>query len=98
MKLFISQPMKGRSREEIAEERKQLIAYSRNKLCEHDLEVIDSVFIHTEPRNPLYYLGEAISVMADADVVVFAKGWEQFNGCVIEHECAVRYFKKCIYA
>lgn len=98
MKLFISQPMKGRTKEEIMEERKQLLQWSKNKLCEHDLEVIDSYFEnapHDAP--PLYYLGEAIKQMADADAVVFAKNWEEYHGCYIEHECAVRYKKKCIY-
>lgn len=30
-------------------------------------------------------------VLADADVIYFADGWEDARGCVIEHECAIRY-------
>lgn len=29
--------------------------------------------------------------MADADLVYFAKGWEDARGCMIERECAVQY-------
>lgn len=43
---------------------------------------------------PLWYLGECIKIMADADVVYFCKDWHKYRGCAIEHECAVRYGKK----
>ena len=98
MKLFISQPMRDRSTEDIVAERKALTQFSRNKLCDHELTVIDSLFDHNTAQPPLHYLGEAIKLMADADAVVFAKGWHGYNGCVIEHECAVRYGKIIIYA
>ena len=31
------------------------------------------------------------TVFEDADVIYFADGWEDARGCVIEHECAIRY-------
>lgn len=32
------------------------------------------------------------------NVVYFCKDWQLYNGCVIEHECAVRYGKTVLYA
>ena len=29
--------------------------------------------------------------MSQANLVYFARGWEQSRGCNIEHECAKRY-------
>lgn len=40
---------------------------------------------------PLWYLGESIKKMSEADVVYFATGWAKARGCQIEHECAVKY-------
>lgn len=99
MKLFISQPMKNRDSKDIIEERKALTQYSKDKLCEIRLEVIDSYDANMDhTHEPLFYLGEMIKMMADADVVVFAKDWHHYNGCCIEHECAVRYGKIILYA
>ena len=98
MLLFVSQPMRGRTDDEIISERKQLIQYAKNKLCEVNLYTLDTFFKDAQHEDkPLKYLGEAIKMMSDADAVVFAKGWEHSRGCVVEHECAVRYGKKIIY-
>lgn len=44
-----------------------------------------------EDANPLWFLGEAIKKMSEADIAVFARGWHNARGCVVEHECARRY-------
>lgn len=97
MKLFISQPMKGKTNEEIDAERAAVI-----KLLDHPqlgLEVIDSFFKDAPAQAaPLWYLGESIKLLGEADVVYFCKNWQKYNGCTIEHECAVRYGKKILYA
>lgn len=97
MKLFISQPMKGKTDEEINAERAAVI-----KLFDHPcvgLEVIDSFFKGAPAQAaPLWYLGESIKLLAEADVVYFCKNWQKYDGCTIEHECAVRYGKKILYA
>lgn len=93
MKLFISQPMKDKTNEQINEERKQVISLFP------DAEVIDSFFKDAPARAyPLWYLGESIKLLGEADTVYFCKDWQKYNGCTIEHECAVRYGKKIIYA
>lgn len=97
MKLFISQPMKGKTDEQILEERNQ--AASLFILGGENVEVIDSFFKDAPAQAaPLWYLGESIKLLGEADVVYFCKDWQKYNGCTIEHECAVRYGKTIVYA
>ena len=92
MKLFISQPMKGKTNERIKAERD----YVAKKFP--DAEIINSFFEGATTNNaPLWCLGESIKLLSEADVVYFCEGWHDANGCTIEHECAVRYGKKIIY-
>lgn len=91
-KLFISQPMRGKTDEEILAEREQAIASAERELGEK-VEVIDSFFqnIPEVENKPLWCLGKSLQLMAEADVVYFAKDWEKYRGCRIENECAVEY-------
>lgn len=90
-KLFISQPMRGKSDEQILVEREKAIKIAKEKLGE-EVEVIDS-FFEAAPvdAKPLWYLGESLKLLAEADVAYFAEGWEHARGCKIEHTCAVEY-------
>ena len=90
-KLFISQPMRGKTEEEILAVRAKAIQSAERELGE-EVEVIDS-FIKGAPAaaKPLWYLGESIKLMAKADVAYFANGWEDARGCRIERECAEEY-------
>ena len=87
-KLFISQPMRGKTNEEIVKERKVLIADVYMKTHEN-LAVIDSFFENAP--TPLWYLGESLKLLGTADFVVFAPGWQDYRGCRIEHDAAVTY-------
>lgn len=90
-KLFISQPMRGKSDEDILEERQKAIE-AAEKVIGEPVEVIDS-FFEKAPVNakPLWFLGKSLEFLADADVAYFAPGWEDARGCKIEHTCAVEY-------
>ena len=96
MKVFISQPMNGKSEEEILEERKYAIADAKRRFSwfGDDVEIIDS---YLEDYNPtggciaLKYLAKSIELLADADVAYFMKGWKDARGCKIEFECAKAY-------
>lgn len=89
MNVFISQPMRGRSEEEILAERKALIRRAEERFG--DVEVIDSYFADHGARTPLENLGESLKLLAQADVAYFAPGWETARGCRIENECAIEY-------
>lgn len=91
IKLFISQPMRDKSNEEILAVREQAIESVKRNLGE-DVEVIDS-FFQSAPHdtNPLWCLAKSIELMGTADVVYFAKDWEKYRGCRIENACACEY-------
>ena len=90
-KVFISQPMRGKSDEEILAVREMAIKAAEEMIGEQ-VEVIDS-FFQSAPADarPLWFLGKSLELMATADVVYFAEGWQEARGCRIEHECAVEY-------
>lgn len=91
MKVFISQPMNGKSDEQILSVRQKAIESVKRNYNE-DVEVIDSFFQNApHDAKPLWFLGKSLELMADADVVFFAKGWEDARGCRIENECAIAY-------
>lgn len=99
MKIFISQPMSYKTDEEILNERNTVFDLFRLIVpSDQEVEVIDSFFKDApSDAKPLWYIGESIKRMADADVVYFCKDWYKYRGCAIEHECAVRYGKEIIY-
>lgn len=90
-KLFISQPMKDKTDEEILTVREKAIK-SAEKMIGEPVEVIDS-FFQSAPADarPLWFLGKSLELLSTADVAYFAEGWKEFRGCKIEHTCAVEY-------
>ena len=91
VKVFISQPMNGKTDEEILKDRNQLIDCAKEHYGEN-IEVIDSFFKGAPHNaNPLWFLGESIKKLSEADVAVFAKDWEKARGCKIENECCISY-------
>ena len=97
VRLFISQPMRGKSDEEIESEREDLIAIAKAVYAGRgEVEVIDSFFkggldVPAGAKAPLYYLGKSLELLATADVAIFAEDWREARGCRIEHECADGY-------
>lgn len=90
-KLFISQPMRGKTDAEILAEREKAIASAERQLGEK-VEVIDSFFQNTPVEaKPLRFLGKSLELLSTADVAYFAKGWENARGCRIENTCAIEY-------
>ena len=90
-KLFISQPMRGKTDEEILAERKRAIETAEKQVGE-PVEVIDT-FFQSAPvdAKPLWFLGKSLELLSTADVAYFAAGWKDARGCRIEHECAKEY-------
>lgn len=90
-KLFISQPMRGKTDEEILAVREKAIK-AAEKLIGEPVEVIDS-FFRSAPvdAKPLWFLGKSLELLSTADVAYFAPRWNDFRGCKIEHTCAVEY-------
>lgn len=99
IRAFISQPMRGKTNEEILAVRKKAIDDVEKMMDDEPVEVIDSYCEDYNPDNgciPLKYLAKGLELLAGADVVYFAKGWKDARGCRIEHEAAVEYGIACI--
>ena len=90
MKIFISQTMRGKTDAEILAERERAIKAAKAKWG--DVEVLESFFwgAPTEAK-PLWFLGESLKVMADADAVIVCKGWSDARGCKVEIAAADAY-------
>lgn len=97
VRLFISQPMRGKSDEEIEREREKLVEIAEAVYFGGGgVEVIDSFFkggldVPAGAKAPLYYLSKSLELLATADVAIFAEDWQGARGCRIEHECAKQY-------
>lgn len=94
-KVFISQPMNGKSEEEILKEREDAMIKLMGIYPDKELEIIDS-YIEEEPDEDVkfdgaWYLGVSILLLSCADVAYFIKGWDDARGCLLEHDVAVAY-------
>ena len=97
-KAMLSQPMAGKTDEEIASTREKAIAALR----ERGYEVVNTLFTDEwyskeamENRGvvqiPLCFLAKSLENMSLCHAAYFCKGWENARGCKIEHDAAVAY-------
>ena len=100
MKIFISQPMTGRTPEEVEETYKNAVEDIRNRIAPgaSDIEFLNTrnyILPRTMTRGGhnenIAMLGHAIQVMSMADAVYFCEGAEQSRGCACEHTVAKIY-------
>lgn len=92
-KLFVSVPMKGRTEKEIKASIQKM-----KKIAEiyegEELELIDSYIEDNPPKDSkeaVWYLGESLKKLAQADVFIGINDAWDWNGCCIEIETAKRY-------
>jgi hypothetical protein len=83
--------MRGKTDFEINKERQGIVHHLLQKYG--PVHILDTVFTSYDPNlnKPLHYLGESIKALAEADVAVFAPGWDQARGCRIERACCAEY-------
>ena len=104
MKAMLSQPMAGKTDEEIVATREKAIA----ALTEKGSEIVNTLFTDEwysrekmEERGvvqiPLCFLAKSLENMSLCHAAYFCKGWENARGCKIEHDAAVAYGLKVIY-
>lgn len=103
-KAMISQPMAGKTDEEIVQAREKAIAFLKGS----GHEVVNTLFSDEwyskeamESRGviqiPLCFLAKSLENMSLCHTAFFCKGWENARGCRIEHEAAVAYGLEIIY-
>ena len=88
-RVFISQPMSGKTDVEILTTRAEAAQKAQEYLGE-PIEILDS-FRAKQLVQSLQVIGQSITMMSQADLAVFIKGWEKDKGCKIEHLCATEY-------
>lgn len=96
MKIMISQPMRGKTNEQIRAERAELV----KRMEEEGYEVLDTVINEIPPKDvndAIYYLSKSIESIGKVDAVYFMRNWQKARGCKIEHEVAVEYGKRVFY-
>ena len=88
--VFISQPMMGKTNDEIRKERQETV----EKLEQRGFKVIDSIVAITPEaafNEPVYYLSQSIYLLSQCDYAYFMDGWRTARGCLIEHTIAKEY-------
>ena len=104
MKAMISQPMNGKTDDEIITTRDKAIKILESKGYEvintffEDEWCADGVLENNGIVNkPLWFLAKSLEKMSECEAIYFCKGWENTRGCSIEHSTAFAYGLKIIY-
>ena len=103
MKAMLSQPMAGKSEEEIRATREKAI----KALEKRNYEIVNTLFTDEwyssdkmKERGvvqiPLCFLAKSLENMSLCHAA-YCKGWEQARGCRIEHDAAVAYGLTILY-
>ena len=108
--IFISQPMSGKSEEEILATRQKEIEKIHQFFDADGVEIniIDS-YIDDATRKcfeehigdginwDIHWLSQSLKMLAMADIIWLCEGWEHSKGCNIELECAIQYGLVIVY-
>ena len=104
LKAMLSQPMGGKTQEEIVETRERAI----RALRERGYEVVNTLFTDEwysqesmmargVVQIPLCFLAKSLENMSLCHAAFFCKGWERARGCTIEHAAAKAYGLEILY-
>lgn len=103
-KAMLSQPMGGKTDEEILATREKAIKVLKSK----GYRIVNTLFTDKwysretmrkrgVTQIPLCLLAKSLENMSLCHAVYFCKGWEKARGCRIEHEAAIAYGLDTIY-
>lgn len=103
-KAMLSQPMAGKTQEEIVATRERALAV----LEKRGYTIVNTLFTDewysrekmTERgvvQIPLCFLAKSLENMSLCHAAYFCKGWESARGCKLEHEAAKAYGLDIIY-
>ena len=104
MKAMLSQPMAGKTDEEIIATREKAIKDLEAK----GYEIVNTLFTDVWSSNesmkargvvqiPLCFLAKSLENMSLCHAAYFCKGWKKARGCKIEHDAAIAYGLNIIY-
>lgn len=103
-KAMFSQPMAGKTQEEIVATREKAIEVLESK----GYEIVNTLFTdewYSKEKMadrgvvqiPLCFMAKSLENMSLCHAVYFCKGWETARGCRIEHEAAKAYGVDIVY-
>ena len=103
-KAMLSQPMAGKTEQEIIETRERAI----DTLKAAGYEIVNTLFTDEWYNKeamaergvvqiPLCFLAKSLENMSLCHAAYFCKGWENARGCRIEHEAAKAYGLEILY-
>ena len=98
IRVFISVPMKDRTKEEIENTLAKIKEKVRKFYWKEEVEFVNT-FVEEKPpyesgeHTAVWYLGKSLEILSTCDVVVTCGDidYEKYNGCFIEKEVAERY-------
>ena len=103
-KAMLSQPMAGKTEEEIVATREKAISALKargfeivNTLFTDEWYSKESMTSRGVVQIPLCFLAKSLENMSLCHAAYFCKGWENARGCRIEHEAAKAYGLEIIY-
>ena len=104
MKAMLSQPMNGKTDEEIIATREKAIKELEAAGYEGVNTLFTDEWYNSENMRsrgvvqiPLCFLAKSLENMSLCHAAYFCKGWENARGCKIEHDAAVAYGLDIIY-
>ena len=103
-KAMLSQPVAGKTDEEIVATREMAVSFLESA----GYEIVNTLFTdewysreNMEKRGvvqiPLCFLAKSLENMSLCHAAYFCKGWENARGCRIEHDAAKAYGLEIIY-
>ena len=108
--IFISQPMSGKSEEEILATRQKEIEKIHQFFDADGVEInIIASYIDDATRKhfkkhvsddinwDIFWLSQSLERLAMADMIWLCDGWEYSKGCNIEFACAIQYGLDIVY-
>lgn len=108
--IFISQPMTGKSEEEILATRQKAIDEIHQLFDADGVEInIIASYIDDATRKhfkehvsddinwDIFWLSQSLERLAMADMIWLCDGWEYSKGCNVELECAMQYGLVIVY-
>lgn len=108
--IFISQPMTGKSEEEILATRQKEIDKIHQLFDVDGVEInIIASYIDDATRKhfqkytsddinwDIFWLSQSLERLAMADMIWLCDGWEYSKGCNVELECAIQYGLVIVY-
>lgn len=98
MRIFLSLGMRGRDEKDVLHDIEEATFYI--KRIYPNCEVVNTYRQEGVPEivAPTYYLGRSIQILGSCDQVWFLNDWENYRGCLVEHEVCKTYGIPCYIA